>query len=50
MTVLGAENAALAAIKILSIKEKRLVSKIKKYQTEMKKKIEQADKEVSSNG
>jgi len=50
MTVLGAENAALAAIKILSIKDKRLVSKIKKYQTEMKRKIEQADKEVSSNG
>jgi len=50
MTVLGADNAALAAIKILGIKDKRLVSKIKKYQKEMKRKIEQTDKEVTNNG
>jgi 5-(carboxyamino)imidazole ribonucleotide mutase len=50
MTVLGAENAALSAIKILGIKDKRLAAKIKKYQTEMKRKIEQADKEIINNG
>ncbi|MFC2091951.1 5-(carboxyamino)imidazole ribonucleotide mutase [Elusimicrobiota bacterium] len=45
-TVLGAENAALAAAKILALSDEQLGSKIKKYQETVKNKVEEADREV----
>lgn len=50
LVVLEREQAALAAGKILAIKNKELQERIKKYQEEMKKEIEEADKEVIENG
>lgn len=46
MVVSEPEQAALAALKILSVKDKRLTEKIRAEQERKKKEIEEADKEV----
>jgi 5-(carboxyamino)imidazole ribonucleotide mutase len=46
MVVLEPENAAIAAVKILAIYDKRLQQTFMKYQAEKKRLIEDADKEV----
>jgi 5-(carboxyamino)imidazole ribonucleotide mutase len=47
MVVLEPENAALAAIKILSIKDSKLKEKLKNYQSKTKEILEKADSELS---
>jgi len=46
LVVLEPEQAALAALKILGIKDKRVEEKIREEQKRKKKEIEEADKEV----
>ncbi len=48
LVVLEPEHAALASAKILAIKNKDLQQKIKEYQDEMKREIEETDKEVKN--
>ncbi|HOP95100.1 MAG TPA: 5-(carboxyamino)imidazole ribonucleotide mutase [Dictyoglomaceae bacterium] len=50
LTVLEPEEAALSAIKILSLKYPELSEKIKRYQEEKRAEIEKADEEVRSHG
>jgi 5-(carboxyamino)imidazole ribonucleotide mutase len=50
LTVLEPEEAAISAIKILSLKYKNLVEKIKNYQQEKRIEIEKADEEVRNYG
>jgi 5-(carboxyamino)imidazole ribonucleotide mutase len=50
MVVLEPEHAALASAKILAIKNKELEQRIKEYQEEKKREIEESDKEVMQNG
>lgn len=50
MTILEPESAALAAIKILALTDKKLESKINSYHQDKKKEIEHSDKEVTTNG
>ena len=47
MTVLGASQAALAAVKILALSDEGLRDKVKKYQKDKRDRIENDDKEVS---
>jgi 5-(carboxyamino)imidazole ribonucleotide mutase len=47
MVVLGAEQAALSAVKILALKSKDLKKKIFKYQENYKKKIEKEDRKIN---
>lgn len=47
MVVLGAEQAALSAVKILALKSKDLQKKIFKYQETYKKKIEKEDRKIN---
>ena len=47
MVVLGAEQAALSAVKILALKSKDLKKKIFKYQETYKKKIEKEDRKIN---
>jgi len=49
MVVLEPENAALAAIKILAMRDSDLKKKIVEYQNEMRRKIEEADKELNKS-
>ena len=49
-TVLEPEAAALAAVKILGVKEKELARKIAKEQNQSRAKIDKADKEVAKYG
>lgn len=49
MLVLEPEQAALASAKILAMSNKDMQQKIKEYQEEKKKEIENADKEVIQN-
>lgn len=44
LVVLGAENAALAAIKILALKDESLAEKVEAYQEGKKGEVEDADK------
>jgi len=46
MLVLEPKNAALAAIKILALKDKTIEEKLKEYQKKLKDKIEESDKKV----
>ena len=46
LLVLEPENAAIAAIKILALKDKFLEEKLKEYQKKLKDKIEESDKKV----
>lgn len=46
MVVLGPEQSALAAIKILGLQDEKIQQKISDYQKKYKDKIEQDDKEV----
>jgi len=46
MVVLGGEQSALAAIKILGLHDKSLLQKISDYQKKYKEKIEQDDREM----
>ncbi len=48
MTVLGAEQAALAAAKILGIVDEELKKRIKSYQEEKRVEIDKADKEIDN--
>ncbi len=48
LVVLEPEYAALASAKILAIKNKELQQRIKEYQEERKREIEEADKEVQN--
>jgi 5-(carboxyamino)imidazole ribonucleotide mutase len=50
MVVLDPENAALAAVKILSLSNSSLRSKVSEYQQKKKDEIESCDKEVMQNG
>jgi 5-(carboxyamino)imidazole ribonucleotide mutase len=50
MVVLEPEHAALASAKILAIKNKELHQRIKEYQEEKKREIEESDKEMMQNG
>ena len=50
MTVLGAGQAALAAVKILSLNDDVLKEKIKEYQDNKKNEIEKDDKDLQNNG
>lgn len=47
MVVLGAEQAALSAVKILALDDKDLQKKIFKYQESYKKNIEKEDKKIN---
>ncbi len=47
MVVLGAEQAALSAVKILALTNKNLQEKIFKYQESYKKNIEKEDKKIN---
>jgi 5-(carboxyamino)imidazole ribonucleotide mutase len=47
MTVLGAAQAALAAVKILASKDDSLRVKVRDYQAKIKNEIEQADQEIN---
>jgi 5-(carboxyamino)imidazole ribonucleotide mutase len=47
MVVLEAEQAALAAVKIIALTKKELQRKISEYQEMYKKKIEKEDKEIN---
>ncbi len=46
LLVLEPENAAIAAIKILALKDKSLEEKLKEYHKKLKDKIEESDKKV----
>jgi len=46
LTILEPESAAIAAIKILAIKDKKLKEKLKEYQQKKKKEIEDADRDI----
>ncbi len=48
MTVLGAEQAALAAVKILAVSDKTLQAKIIEYQQEKQQEVIKADKELNN--
>jgi len=48
MVVLEPEQAALSAVKILSLKYPELAKKIKEYQEKIKKEIEKQDEEVKN--
>lgn len=48
LVVLEPEQAALASAKILGVKNKELKKKIREYQEERKKEIEETDKEVQN--
>ncbi len=48
--ILEPEEAGLAAIKILSLADKKLERKIRDYQEAKREEIEKADKEVNKNG
>lgn len=48
MLVLEPEECALSAIKILALSSKELESKIKKYQEELKEKIEEEDRNIGA--
>ncbi len=48
MVVLEPEHAAIASAKILAINNKELQQKIKEYQEEKRREIEEADKEVQN--
>ncbi len=50
LVVLEPEQAALASAKILAIKNRELQQRIKEYQEEKKREIEENDKEVMKNG
>ncbi len=45
--ILEPENAAIAAIKILALKDKDLEEKLKEYQKKLKDKIEESDKKIT---
>lgn len=47
MVVLGAEQAALSALKVLALGDKNLQKKIFKYQENYKQKIEKEDKKIN---
>lgn len=47
LVVLGAEQAALAAVKILGLRNKKLEKKILEYQKNYKRKIEKEDKKIN---
>jgi 5-(carboxyamino)imidazole ribonucleotide mutase len=47
MVVLEPENAALAAVKILAIQDESLKRRIKEYQEERRREVEEADKKLS---
>ena len=49
MLILEPENAALAALKILALKDKNLESKINNFQIKQKNQIENDDKEILKN-
>jgi phosphoribosylcarboxyaminoimidazole (NCAIR) mutase len=44
MTILGAENAALSAVKILALRDAALARKIAEYQEKNAEKVRSADK------
>lgn len=48
LTVLEPEQAAISAIKILSLKFPELLEKIKQYQNKIKEEIEKQDKEIKN--
>jgi len=48
MVILEPASAALAAVKILALKDKALAEKVLEFQRRMKEKILEADKEVSN--
>ena len=50
VTVLEPEQAAVAAVKILAVSNEDLQKKVKAYQENKRKEIEEADQEVVSNG
>lgn len=50
LLILEPEEAGLAAVKILAVKDRGLEDKIKKYQEEKQKELEKADEEVRKNG
>ncbi len=50
LVVLEPEQAALAAAKILGMREEVVKKRIKEYQDEKRKEIENADKEIKGNG
>ncbi|MGB9722163.1 MAG: 5-(carboxyamino)imidazole ribonucleotide mutase [bacterium] len=50
LVILEPVNAALAAIKILALTDRRLEAMIRDYQQEKREEIEKADKEVNRNG
>jgi 5-(carboxyamino)imidazole ribonucleotide mutase len=47
LVVLGAEHAALSAVKVLALGNKDLQKKIFKYQETYKQKIEKEDKKIN---
>ncbi len=47
LVVLDPENAALAAVKILALRDERLKKKVVDYQNEKKREVEEADREIS---
>ena len=47
MVVLGAEQAALSAVKVLALGDKNLRERIFKYQQTYKQKIEKEDKKIN---
>ncbi len=48
MTVLGPEQAALAAVKIIALGDEDLSESLRQYQEKNKKKLEQADEELQN--
>jgi 5-(carboxyamino)imidazole ribonucleotide mutase len=49
LTVIEPEAAAIAATKILGLKDERLTKKVKQSQKELKEKVQKSDKEVSKH-
>jgi 5-(carboxyamino)imidazole ribonucleotide mutase len=50
MFVLEPEQAALAAIKILSLSDKKILKKIEEYQEKKREELERDDREVNKHG
>jgi 5-(carboxyamino)imidazole ribonucleotide mutase len=50
LTVIEPEAAAIAATKILGLKDEKLAKKVKQSQKELKEKVQRSDKEVSKHG
>ena len=50
LTVIEPEAAAIAATKILGLKDEKLAKKVKQSQRELKEKVQKADKEMSKHG